>query len=97
MIALLAATMLPLWDIPLIIRIVQRKSSQDISMVWAAGLWATSVLMAPSAFISGDKVAIGFNCVNVTMVTIVLIVVYKYRKGPAQTIGAPAGDTKDKV
>jgi uncharacterized protein with PQ loop repeat len=80
-IGLWAAIILPLWDIPLIVRVVQRKSSQDISMVWAVGIWVTSVLMAPSAFISGDKLAIGFNTMNVTMLTAVLIVVVKYRKG----------------
>ena len=76
-----AATALPLWDIPLIVRIIRRKSSQDISLVWIAGLWACSVLMTPSAFMSGDHAAIGFNTVNVTMLTVVLIVVFKYRKG----------------
>jgi hypothetical protein len=76
-----AAVILPLWDIPLIIRIIQRKSSQDISMIWAFGIWITSVMMAPSAFISGDRLAIGFNTMNVIMLTGVLIVVIKYRKG----------------
>lgn len=76
-----AATVLPLWDIPLIVRIVRRKSSQDISMAWAFGIWICSVLMTPSAFISGDLAAIGFNTVNVIMLTAVLIVVFKYRKG----------------
>jgi len=76
-----AAVILPLWDIPLIVQIIQRKSSQDISKVWAVGLWGTSVLMAPSAFISGDRLAIGFNIMNVIMLTAVLIVVIKYRKG----------------
>ena len=74
---------MPLWDIPLIIRIIQRKSSKDISVVWALGLWGTSVLMAPTAFISGDKIAIGFNITNVVMLTAVVIVVLKYRKGNA--------------
>ena len=76
-----AAVILPLWDIPLMVRIIQRKSSQDISLGWIFGLWASSVLMAPSAFIAGDHVAMGFNAVNVTMLTAVLIVVFKYRKG----------------
>ena len=80
-IGLWAAIILPLWDIPLIVRILQRKSSQDISMSWAFGIWITSVLMAPSAFISGDKMAMGFNAVNVIMLTAVVIVVFKYRKG----------------
>jgi hypothetical protein len=74
-----AAVCLPLFDIPLIMHIVRRKSSVDISVVWAVGLWASSVLMAPSAFVSGDKTAIGFNVVNVIMLSIVLIAVLKYR------------------
>jgi hypothetical protein len=77
----IAAVMLPLFDIPLIVRIVRRRSSADISVVWAVGLWVTSILMAPTAFISGDKVAIGFNVTNVIMLTAVVIAVFKYRKG----------------
>ncbi len=76
-----AAVMLPLWDIPLMVHVVRRQSSQDISLWWVWGLWGTSVLMAPSAFISGEKTAIGFNIVNVIMLTGVLVVVLKYRKG----------------
>ena len=78
-----AAVCLPLWDIPLIVRVIKRKSSQDISLIWAVGIWVTAVLMTPSAFISGDKIAIGFNLMNVTMLSAVMIVVIKYRKGPA--------------
>ena len=81
-----AAVILPLWDIPLIVRIIKRKSSEDISIVWAVGLWATSVLMAPSAFISGDRIAVGFNTVNVATLTVVMIVVCKYRKGKVCTL-----------
>ena len=80
-IGLWAAVILPLWDIPLRVRVIQRKSSQDISMLWVVGLWTTSVLMAPSAFISKDILAMGFNTMNVIMLTGVLIVVTKYRRG----------------
>jgi hypothetical protein len=76
-----AAVALPFWDIPLIVHIIRRKSSADISLVWMWGIWLSSVLMAPSAFVSGDKTAIGFNVVNVTMLTALLIVVLKYQKG----------------
>ena len=78
-----AGVVLPLFDIALIARVLKRKSSADISLSWAFGLWLTSVLMAPSAFISGDKAAMGFNSMNVFMLTIVVIVVFKYRKGKA--------------
>jgi uncharacterized protein with PQ loop repeat len=84
-IGLWAATILPLWDIPLIVRIVRRKSSQDISLIYAVGIWVTSVMMAPSAFVSGDKLAMGFNTMNVIMLTAVMAVTIKYRKGPAKT------------
>jgi uncharacterized protein with PQ loop repeat len=76
-----ASIALPLWDIPLMVRVIRRRSSQDISMSWAFGIWATAVMLAPSAFISGDKMAIAFNIANVIMLTGVLIVVFKYRKG----------------
>ncbi len=76
-----AGIMLPLWDIPLIMRIIQRKSSEDISLMWIWGLWLASVLMTPSAFIVGNKLAIAFNIVNVVMLSIVLVVVIKYQKG----------------
>lgn len=76
-----AGVLLPVFDIPLIWHIIKRKSSADISQVWIWGIWGCSVLMAPSAFISGDMNAIGFNVMNVIMLTAVLIAVVKYRKG----------------
>ena len=78
-----AAVILPLWDIPLMVHVIKRKSSEDISLGWAFGLWLSSVLMAPSSFLAGDRVAMGFNVVNVIVLTGVLIVVFKYRKGKA--------------
>lgn len=83
-IGLIAATMLPLWDIPLIARIVRRRSSQDISLIYVVGIWVTALMMAPSAFVSGDLLAIGFNTMNVIMLTAVMLVTIKYRKGPAK-------------
>jgi uncharacterized protein with PQ loop repeat len=76
-----AAVILPVWDIPFMVHIIRRKSSKDISLGWIFGLWVSAVLMAPSAFVAGDRAAIGFNAVNVVMLTAVLIVVFKYRKG----------------
>ena len=80
-IGLWAGVALPLFDIPLIIRIIKRRSSADISLLWIGGLWASSVLMAPSAFVKKDMVAMGFNAMNVVMLTLVLVVAVKYRKG----------------
>lgn len=77
-----AAAVLPLFDIPLIVRICRRKSSADISMTWVVGLWVCSVGMAPAAIISSeDLVWKTFNIVNVILLTGVLWAVIYYRKG----------------
>ena len=79
----IAAAALPLFDIPLIVRIVRRRSSEDISVSWIVGLWVCSVGMAPAAIISSeDLVWKTFNVVNVILLTGVLIAVIYYRKGP---------------
>ena len=80
-IALVAAIILPFWNIPLIVRIVKRKSSRDISMYWVAGVWACFVLMAPDGFVSEDLVWRTFNIVNFILFTVVLIIVLAYRRG----------------
>ncbi|MFC1623956.1 hypothetical protein ACFL28_01365 [Candidatus Omnitrophota bacterium] len=47
-IALVASIILPLWNIPLIIRIVKRRSSKDISLYWAIGVWVCLLAILPS-------------------------------------------------
>jgi len=47
-IALVASVVLPLWNIPLIIRIIKRRSSNDISIYWAIGVWVCLLAMLPS-------------------------------------------------
>jgi uncharacterized protein with PQ loop repeat len=81
-VSMVAAAALPLFDIPLIVRIVRRKSSADISISWIVGLWVCSVGMAPAAIISSvDMVWKTFNIVNVILLTGVLWAVLYYRKG----------------
>jgi len=82
--ALVAAIGLPLWNIPLVIRIVKRKSSEDISIYWAFGVWSCLVLMAPQAFRSSDIVWRAFNIANLTLFSVVLMVVLAYRKRPTK-------------
>lgn len=79
-IALIAAIILPLWNLPLIIRIVKRKSSQDISMSWAIGVWVCFLLMAPAGLKSEDIVWKIFNIVNLIFFSAVVAFVLIYRK-----------------
>lgn len=80
-IGLVASVVMPLWNIPLIIKIVKRKSSSDISLSWVLGVWVCALLMAPSGFTSKDMVWRTFNIVNLVLFTGVVIAVLRYRKG----------------
>ena len=79
-IGLAAAIVMPFWNIPLIVRIIRRRSSSDISMSWAMGVWICALLMAPSGFTSKDMVWRCFNIVNLVLFTGVVIAVWRYRK-----------------
>jgi len=80
-IGLIAAVILPFFNIPLITKIIKRKSSKDISLSWALGVWVCILLMAPSGLVSQDIVWRTFNIVNILMFTGVVFVVLRYRNG----------------
>ncbi len=76
-----ASVTMPLFNIPLIVKIIKRRSSADISLSWLLGVWVCAILMAPSGFSSPDVVYKIFNVVNLVLFTAVVITVLKYRKG----------------
>ena len=78
-IGLLAAIMLPFWNIPLIVRIGRRKSSKDVSLAWAIGVWVCLVGMLPSGLTSPDPIFRVFTVINLVFFTGVLIQVLRYR------------------
>ncbi len=79
-IGFLAAIALPLWNIPLILHMIKRKSSRDISMHWVVGVWTCIVLMVPSGLKSADLVWKTFNIMNLILFSGVLIIALKYRR-----------------
>ena len=80
-IGIIAAIAMPLWNIPLIIKIEQRKSSKDISAAWAVGVFACILLMLPSGVISPDPVFRIFTLINTVLFGAVALQVLRYRKG----------------
>ena len=66
---------MPFFNIPLIVRIARRRSSEDISLAWVVGVWLCIVGMVPSSLQSTDVVLYAFGVVNVVFFTGVLIVV----------------------
>lgn len=87
-ISLIASVVLPMFNIPLIIRVIRRKSSSDISLTWAWGVWICLLLMAPDGFTSTNIVWKTFNIVNLILFTAVVITVTIYRKKGIKSKGA---------
>ena len=76
------ALILPFFNLPLIMRMIERKSSADISLVWLYGVWICTILMSPSAITSHDIVFKTFNIMNIILFSGVVVTVIKYRKKP---------------
>ena len=75
----ISAVVLPFWNIPLIVRIEQRKSSKDMSLAWALGVFACLIGMLPSGLQSSDPVFKTFTVVNLVMFSVVVVQVLRYR------------------
>ncbi len=73
-----AGALLPLFNIPLIMRIIKRKSADDISLVWLFGVWFCILLMSPVALTSQDFAFRAFGWMNVIFFTGVVFVTVKY-------------------
>lgn len=70
---------LPLFNIPLIIKLIKKKNSGDLSLTWALGVWICIVLMTPQALVSKDFAFKAFGIMNIIFFTIVAFFVVKYR------------------
>jgi uncharacterized protein with PQ loop repeat len=75
---MIGAVVMPFWNIPLILKIIKRKSSGDISLVWVTGVWVCVMLILPSAIVSPDQVLRTFGIINSISFTGVFIIVLKY-------------------
>ena len=70
---------LPFWNIPLIWRIQQRKSSRDISPAWALGVWVCLAGMLPSGLASQDPIFKIFTVINLALFSAVVFQVVRFR------------------
>jgi len=75
---MVSAVGMPFFDIPLIVRIVHRKSSKDISLVWTVGIYVCILGMLPSSLVSPDPILRAFGVVNTLLFTAVVVAVFRY-------------------
>ena len=78
-VGVVAGVALPLFNIPLIAKLIKRRSSEDFSLSWAIGVWVCIMLMTPQALRSQDMAFRAYGAVNVIFFTFVLFFVLKYR------------------
>ena len=78
-VGIVAGVTLPLFNVPLILRILKRKSAEDFSIYWAVGVWICILLMTPQALRSQDLAFRAYGIVNIIFFSAVVFLVLKYR------------------
>ena len=79
-ISLIAAIVLPFWNIPLMVRVIKRRSSEDISLWWALGVWICFLLMLPEGLNSKEIVFKSFTISNFILFSITTFIVLIYHR-----------------
>lgn len=79
-VGVVSAVLLPLFNIPLILRLVRRKSSNDFSLSWALGVWSCIFFMTPQALRSPDAAFRAFGAFNLLFFSVVVVLILKYRR-----------------
>ena len=89
---IISGIFMPVFNIPLILRIVRRRSSEDISLVWVVGVWICVMGILPSSLQSSDPVLSAFGIMNGLLFTGVFVTVLYFHpsvrrnKGFADTV-----------
>lgn len=66
---MVSGIMMPFFNLPLMLRIIRRRSSQDISLVWVVGVWFCVMGLLPSSLQSPDPILLAFGVVNALFFT----------------------------
>lgn len=62
-----SAILMPFFNLPLMLRIIRRRSSEDISLVWVVGVWICVMGLLPSSLQSPDRILFAFGVVNAVL------------------------------
>ncbi len=80
-IALISAVLLPFFNIPLIVKMIKRKSSTDLSLFWAFGVWVCLIGMFPQSLRSTEIIWKIFIILNLIFFSAVVFCAVIFRKG----------------
>lgn len=87
-VGIVSGIIMPFFNIPLILRIIRRRSSEDISLVWVVGAWICVMGMVPQSLQSPDPVLLTFGIVNGLFFTGVFLSVLYFHPEIRKRFGA---------
>lgn len=85
---LIASVVLPLFNIPLMMRMIRRRSSADLSLTWVLGVFFCIVATLPAAWYSPDIIFKIYQWVNITFFSGVVFFAIYYRRSGNKGTGA---------
>jgi uncharacterized protein with PQ loop repeat len=75
---MMSGILMPFFNLPLILRIIRRRSSEDISLVWVVGVWFCVMGLLPSSLQSPDPILFTFGVVNALLFSGVFVSVFYF-------------------
>lgn len=79
-VGVVASVILPLFNIPLILKIRKTGSSKDYSLTWTFGIMGCTLLMMPSVLLTPDIVFKAFGIINLVTFSTVMFYILKYHR-----------------
>lgn len=81
-VGLWASILLPFFNIPMMMRLYKRKSSEDLSLIWVLGVFFCLAAMEPAGWQSKDFTFQVFTTINLLFFSGVtfMVLYYRFRK-----------------
>jgi len=79
-VGVVASVILPLFNIPLILKIRKTGSSKDYSLTWTFGIMGCTLLMLPAVLSTHDIVFKAFGIINLVTFSTVMFYILKYHR-----------------
>jgi uncharacterized protein with PQ loop repeat len=79
-VGVVASVILPLFNIPLILKIRKTGSSKDYSLTWTFGIMGCTLFMLPSVLSTNDIVFKAFGIINLVTFSTVMFYILKYHR-----------------
>mgnify|MGYP003981196215 FL=1 len=79
-VGVVASVILPLFNIPLILKIRKTGSSKDYSLTWTFGIMGCTLLMLPAVLSTHDIGFKAFGIINLVTFSTVMFYILKYHR-----------------